>query len=377
MKHRRTRILVSVLTAIMTVVALTGCGSKAPDGYYVLSEFQKGSETVKAEDLSKYGLDGTYVVMNDGSGFMVIMDTPTDLSYDSENGVLKTSSGDIAVSSSGKTLTLEDASIKMTFTKSNETAPTKPPYPTIREPEAPDFDEDDDYSEYFDEYGEEFDLYSFGPYSQLKDLYPDVDWDNFDWFDYDWVEDPYDLQSFFEDESLWEDDYTYSGSSDSEMLDFWNGDWYGWWELNSWDDKYEPLEDYRFSVMANISLDSNGDGRMYLWDGGGELADVVCTNNGYGLTDAGTMVSESGTFYGGILEHADWNIDPGINPHDDSFQIDGYYSVDGEKVFSYTFHFAKWGCLWEDYEEDELPNDWDWYVDLVKAGKPMPDVCPD
>ena len=52
MKHRRTRILVSVLTAIMTVVALTGCGSKAPDGYYVLSEFQKGSETVKAEDLS-------------------------------------------------------------------------------------------------------------------------------------------------------------------------------------------------------------------------------------------------------------------------------------------------------------------------------------
>ena len=89
MKHRRTRMLVSVLTMIMTVLALTGCGNKAPDGYYILSEFQKSGETIKADELSKYGLDGTYLVMNDGSGFMVIMDTPTDLSFDKDAGVLK------------------------------------------------------------------------------------------------------------------------------------------------------------------------------------------------------------------------------------------------------------------------------------------------
>ncbi|MBO4900860.1 MAG: hypothetical protein J5509_11285 [Lachnospiraceae bacterium] len=374
MKHRRTRILVSVLTAIMTVVALTGCGSKAPDGYYVLSEFQKGSETVKAEDLSKYGLDGTYVVMNDGSGFMVIMDTPTDLTFDKDAGVLKTSSGDIQVSASGKNLTLADATIKMIFTKSSDSAPSKPPYPTIKVPEAPG---SDDYDDTYGEYPEEFDLYSFGPYSQLKDLYPDVDWDNFDWYSYDWLKDPYDLQSFFENEDYWDDDYTYTGSSDDSMIEYWNDDWYGWWELSAWDSKWDRLEDYKYSIMAKSYLDSDGEGWFYLWDNDGEFADVVCSNNGSGLTDVGTMVSESGTFYEGEIEHADWSIDPGTCNHDDSIEIYGYYYEDDELQFSYTFHLAKWGCLWEDYEEEELPNDWDWYVDLVKAGKPMPEWMPD
>ena len=376
MKHRRTRILVSILTAIMTVVALTGCGNKAPDGYYTLTEFQKSGQIVKADELSKYGLDDTYIVMYGGNGFMVIMDTPTDLTYDGESKVFRTSSGDIQVSSSGKTLTLADATIKMTFTKSKEDAPEKPPYPTIKVPDTSGSDDEAD-DEYYGEYPEEFDLYSFGPYSQLKDLYPDVDWDNFDWYSYDKLKDPYDLQSFFENEDYWDDDYTYSGSSDDALLEFWNGDWYGWWELNALDDKWERLEDYKYSIMARTYLDSDGDGWIYLWDNDGDFADVTCTNNGSGLTEYGTMVSESGYFFDGLIEHADWSIDPGLCPHEDSFEITGYYWEDGERQFDYTFHFARWGCLWEDYEEEELPNDWDWYVDMVKAGKPMPDLMPE
>ncbi len=299
---------------------LTGCGNKTPEGYYTLSEITEGDETVKEKDLSDYGMEESYAVFEeDGDGYLVFMDVPSDFSYDKKNGTLDTEYGEIAIESDGKTVRLSDGQVLLTFKKSKKDAPEKP--------EAVDTD-------YLTDGG-------------------DGGWD-----------DP-------------GSDAPESDPGDEPILAFWNDDWYGWWELNGMMNDWDKLDDIKFSVLATTTLDDSGHGTIKLWDNDTVLAEVDCSNNGYGLTENGTMVSEDGYFYEGPLEHADWNIDPGVYGHENSFTIDGYYYEDGETAFSYTMHFVKWGYTWDDYDEDELPDDYDWYLDMIDQGEPMPDKLPE
>lgn len=306
---------------LIAACVLAGCkSSKAPEGYYTLTSITEGDTTVKEKNLDEYGLEDSYIVFEEGGdGYLVLLDMPTDFSFDKKKGILETSYGDVKLVNNGKTVTLSDSQVSMEFKKSKEDAPEKP---------------DDSYV-------------------AQNPANPAGGGDDTDW-----------------DEIM--------GIDRSAMETFWNGEWFGWWELNGNINEWDQYEDVKYPVFATTSLDSEGNGEIYLWDNDGELADVICSNNGYGLTELGTMLSESGSFYDRPLEHADWNIDPGIDQHEGAFQIDAYYrDENGDILFDYTIHLVKWGLPWSDFEKDELPDEYDWYMDLVDRGEPMPDKLPE
>ncbi len=112
---------------IMTALALTGCKNKVPEGYYTLESITEDDKTVKEKNLDDYGLDDSYAVFEDeGDGYLVIMGTPTDFTYNEKKSLIETGHGKISIQSDGKTVTLADGQVSMTFKKSKDDAPEKP-----------------------------------------------------------------------------------------------------------------------------------------------------------------------------------------------------------------------------------------------------------
>lgn len=320
---RKSYKLTAAVIAAFTL--LTGCGSNIPDGYYVLDSVKEGNNTVSKSSLDSYGLDGSYLVMEGGKGYIYFLDTPEEVTYDNDKGVLKSSFGNIAASVSGNTLTLADGTLSMSFTKSKDKAPEKPDYPDISGVTASGSKSDSTNS-------------SAGSDNTGTGKQPG------------------------------ETTSTSSGEK-TPLTEFWNGYWFGYWEVNSKSDLWDDLEGYKFALFGKTSLDDNGNGEIYLWDNDYDLADVICSNNGYGLTEFGTMISESGYFLDGDdLEHADWNIDPGLLEHKDSFWIDGRMYYNDELQFDYDIRLVKWGSRWEDFDKDELPDEIQWYLEQIDSG---------
>ena len=335
-KYKEKRIISIFCAAVMMAATLSGCGSsKISDGYYVLNGIKEKNHTVKGDALKDYGLDGSYLCMEDGAGYIVLLDTPEDVSYDKDSKLLNTSFGDVAVKASGKKLTLSDKNVKLEFVKSEDEAPGKPSYPSVpgivtagKGKSGGSSDGSNDYSET----GE----------SGLT----------------------------FKDPSGSGD-----ANGDEDMMSFWNGYWFGYWTLSAWDSDYKQMEDVKFPVLGVTSLEDSGMGTMYLWDNEYNVATVAFSNNGTGLTDKGTMVSEGGVFWDSDdLGHADIRIDPGQNPHEGYIWFDGHGYYEGELVYDYEVHLVKWGYRWEDFDSSELPDEYDWYIEQLDNGVTNPQM---
>ena len=164
------------------------------------------------------------------------------------------------------------------------------------------------------------------------------------------------------------DTYTAEPLSDA-ALEFWNGYWFGWWELEAAVPFYEQLEGYKLTVLGKSSLTTDGQVSISLWDNDYDIADVSGTNNGSGLTGYGTFVSDEGFFWNGdSFGEAVWTIDPGEEPHDGYIRIDGTNYSGGYEIFNYTIHLVKWGYSWDDFDDDLRPDEYDWYIGLIDNG---------
>ncbi|MDL2235953.1 hypothetical protein LJC07_07420 [Christensenellaceae bacterium OttesenSCG-928-L17] len=160
------------------------------------------------------------------------------------------------------------------------------------------------------------------------------------------------------------------------LQQWWNGDWYGFIYLPTADGAWESLEEGFWDCFGTIESDASGVGNIYLWDDGGELANVNVQITEYGVSDAGVAMSESGTFNKMKMGHADWIIDPGTNTqsYEHLLIIDGTFEdPDGSEYggFTYEIWLRPWGMLWEDASiEDQPPGYADWY--LARYTSPMP-----
>ena len=160
-------------------------------------------------------------------------------------------------------------------------------------------------------------------------------------------------------------------------MDWWNGDWYGWWTMNGCWGAYEDLEGQRWDVCGTIQIDEDYTGTVELWDedyGPGEvMAAASVTLNEAGVGTHGTIMSESSWFSDMALEHADWIVDPGLMHYEDMICIDGYYE-NGEDEFHYEIYLRPWGTRWDDVNPEDMPKLYDdWYLPLIEAWEPMPD----
>lgn len=173
------------------------------------------------------------------------------------------------------------------------------------------------------------------------------------------------------------------GSQNEPFLNWWSGDWYGWWIIQSGTGAYEEYEGYWWDACANVTIGEPTDDDSYnatvtMWDGSGSrfgdfIGEIDATISPYGVGEHGTLFSESGYFMDDELEHADWIVDPALTEFEDLMSIDGEYEGE-EGSYTYMIILRPWGVMWDDMTEDSLPFAYDyWYLPWVNSGASMPD----
>ena len=166
----------------------------------------------------------------------------------------------------------------------------------------------------------------------------------------------------------------------------WNGDWYGWWIIESGTGDYALSEGGWWDACAHIDLGEDGSGTLTLWDDSCEAGEYIAQASVQAeadLTTSGRLVSTDGSFLNCPLTGADaWYIDaaaPESMPYHDMICISGVYTdPEGSgSSFVYTIYLRPWGMDWEDVraaDESLLPYYYDdWYLPLIEAGGSMPD----
>ena len=162
------------------------------------------------------------------------------------------------------------------------------------------------------------------------------------------------------------------------LLDWWNGEWYGWWKMSGCYGYYESMEGNWWDVCGDIDIGTDYTGTITLWDEdytrSDPMASVQVSLSEAGTGEHGTVMSEGGWFTNVALEHADWIVDPSLLEYDDMIWISGDYE-DGDDEFHYDIYLRPWGLYWEDMDESGYPYRYtDWYLPLIDAGKSMPDA---
>ena len=162
------------------------------------------------------------------------------------------------------------------------------------------------------------------------------------------------------------------------LLDWWNGEWYGWWKMSGCYGYYESMEGKWWDVCGVIDIGTDYTGTITLWDEdytrSEPMASAQVSLSEAGTGEHGTVMSEGGWFTNVALEHADWIVDPALLDYDDMIWISGDYE-DGDDEFHYDIYLRPWGLYWDDMEEDTYPYRYtDWYLPLIDAGKSMPDA---
>ena len=132
------------------------------------------------------------------------------------------------------------------------------------------------------------------------------------------------------------------------LLDWWNGDWYGWWVMTGCSGYYadEGMEGNWWDICGTVSIGEDNTGTVVLWDTDYDInrpmvsAQVSLSPDGVG--EYGTLMSEGGYFTDISLEHADWIVDPGLVEIPGLVHINGYYES-GEDEYTYDIFLRPWG----------------------------------
>lgn len=172
-----------------------------------------------------------------------------------------------------------------------------------------------------------------------------------------------------------------SGAGDSTgmaWLDYWVGDWFGWWYMTDGTGAYAEYSDTVWDACARIEAYETMQGLMELWDSDGSSDNLIAAIDlGFANpddTDYGVMSCEGGQFLSMMLESGDWFVDPSQLAYDNIFDFSGEY-VDEYGTFSYRVLLRPWGIMWDDLDEGYYPDCYeDWYLPLVRSGAAMPDT---
>ena len=168
-------------------------------------------------------------------------------------------------------------------------------------------------------------------------------------------------------------DYGYGVIDDSESLsylDWWEGEWYGYWTITSGTGEFEELEGGVWDCYAIIDINADGTGVVHIWDDDWEIGSVILDlNEGYGVGYMGGGTADGGTLFGDPVGRADWIIRPTFGgAPDNQIDIEETYTTKEEDFFarsdmSYKIVLRPWGALWDDLPEDKRPPYYeDWYV---------------
>lgn len=162
-----------------------------------------------------------------------------------------------------------------------------------------------------------------------------------------------------------------------EWLDYWTGNWYGWWAMLEPTGEYADFGESVWDACAYIEAYENMTGYMELWDDEGSHDSLIAgIDLGFANpddTELGAMSCEGGQFLSCMLESGDWVVDPAGIAYDDLIEFRGEYS-DEHGTFSYYVVLRPWGTVWDDLDEELYPYYYyDWYLPLIENNESMPD----
>ncbi len=180
---------------------------------------------------------------------------------------------------------------------------------------------------------------------------------------------------------------------DSEYA-WWNGDWYGWWIVQSASGAYESWEDSFWDAYATIEVYDDDTGWMDMWDPDTAYDSPLASMEVYfgaGVSEHGTMRVESGYFMDYEFEHADWGADPGAMGFDikDMIWIDFEYvdPANPDDTMDIYIFLRPWGTYWDDVYgqsgenwpyDDMMPMYYnEWYKPLIDRGYALPETYQD
>lgn len=177
---------------------------------------------------------------------------------------------------------------------------------------------------------------------------------------------------------------TPEGTETDALLEWWNGDWYGWWTVSGADGAYADWSGRRWECCANFSIGADYTGTEIIWDEDlpkdNAVSEAAVTLNAAGTGEHGTLYSEEGYFMDGDLAHADWIVDPALITYDalmnydNMICIDAWYEVE-DGGYKYNIYLRPWGMTWDDVAPENRPASYDtWYLPLIEAGLGAPDT---
>ena len=160
-----------------------------------------------------------------------------------------------------------------------------------------------------------------------------------------------------------------------EMQAFWNGDWYGYLQITEASGAYTKRLGQRTDAAAHIELGDDARGNIVIWDAehprGNPMGDCVLRVDDAGGV-MGIAMSGQGSFLNMPVYAGDWLIDPTMYEYENTVEITGY-CADETGDFFYTLYLHPWGAEWQ---ENELPPSYEWYLQAVKNGEALPDELP-
>ena len=156
----------------------------------------------------------------------------------------------------------------------------------------------------------------------------------------------------------------------TDDLLYWEGDYYGWWVYDNVLMGNPEAQGAWWDCCMTLELNEDGTGYLVIWDEdyGKDLpiAEVEVSASVY--DGVARFVSESGHFMGFEVNHADWLFYSDATGYADTLSFFAPYEDPEIKVDCYFF-MRKWGILWDDVEEADMPGYYySWYLPLIEDG---------
>lgn len=156
-------------------------------------------------------------------------------------------------------------------------------------------------------------------------------------------------------------------------LQYYAGDWYGWWCFGDVIEGDPDLEGSWWDCCMSLDIQEDGSGTITIWDqdyGKDDpiaLVEVTVTvTNGVAL-----IISESGQFMDCPVGYADWYFYSDEGMYDNTLGFWAMYEDEEYQIDCY-FLIRPWGMLWDDVaavDPHNVPGLYeDWYLPLIGSG---------
>ena len=151
-----------------------------------------------------------------------------------------------------------------------------------------------------------------------------------------------------------------------ENMAWWDGDWYGYWEIVSADDPYKQFMGQIWDCYAIIHANHDMTALIILFDDDMEMGEIhVDIIEGYGAGLMGMAEATKGQMFGEPIRD-DIFLNPNSAPHDNMIVIDEWFEDSDGDEFRYKIFLRPWGMSWGDIPTNERPPYYElWYLDVM------------